>query len=154
MKWKSPPKIKVYEALGCVADKRIEFEGNEAKVFSSSRNKFYSIKYDGNNAIMCNDNGSYWMGYLGYPSIAFLMLNGKIKYNPKFVEALKDIRWKDINTKLKNDYEKTKEYVLEIVKEKGFNTAELKAEVDNIFEQIKVLDLELFGEKKKPPSGY
>jgi len=83
-----------------------------------------------------------------------LMLNGKIKYNPKFVEALKDIRWKDINTKLKNDYEKTKEYVLEIVKEKGFNTAELKAEVDNIFEQIKVLDLELFGEKKKPPSGY
>lgn len=154
MKWKLPPQIKVYEALGSIADNRIEINGNEANVFSSSRGKFYSVKHDGKNAIMCNDNGSYWIGYLGYPAIAFLMLKGKIKFNTKSTEALKDIKWKDANVKFKNNYEKTEEYVLKIVKERGFNTAELKAEVDFIFEQIKGLDLELFGEKTKPPTGY
>lgn len=154
MKWKIPPKIKVYEALGCVADNRLELNGNEAKIFSSSLGKFYSITYDGNKAIMCNDNGSYWAGYLGYPSIAFLMLKGKIKYNSKFAEALKDIKWKDVNVKFKNNYEKTEAYVLEIIKERGFDTADLKMEIDNIFEQVKKLNLELFGEKTKPPEGY
>jgi len=154
MKWKLPPKIKIYEALGCIADKRIEIKENEAKVFSSSQGKFYSIKYDGKNAIMCNDNGSYWIGYLGYPAIAFLMIKGKIKYNLQFAEALKDIKWKDVNVKFKNDYEKTMVYILEKVKEKGFNISELKTEVDNIFEQIKVLNLELLGNKIRPPSGY
>lgn len=33
MKWKIPPKIKIYEALGCIADKRIEINGNDGKVF-------------------------------------------------------------------------------------------------------------------------
>lgn len=154
MKWKTPPRIKIYEALGCIADKRMEINGNEGKVFSSSRGKFYSVKYDGKNAIMSNDNGSYWAGYLGYPSIAFLMLKGRIKYNPKFAEALKNISWKDVNTKFKNDYEKTEAFVLELVKERGFDAAEPLKEVDNILEQIKKLKMELLGEKTKPPSGY
>ncbi|MFZ1075166.1 MAG: hypothetical protein WAN50_02225 [Minisyncoccia bacterium] len=36
MKWKKPPVIKIYEALGAVADGRIEVDGNAAKVYSSS----------------------------------------------------------------------------------------------------------------------
>jgi hypothetical protein len=32
MKWKEPPIIKIYEALGAVADDRVEVEGNSAKV--------------------------------------------------------------------------------------------------------------------------
>jgi len=154
MKWKTPPKIKIYEALGCIGDKRIKSEDNGAKVFSSSRGKFYSIEYDGLNAIMCNDNGSYWVGYLGYPSIAFLMLKGKIKYNPKFTDTLKDIAWKDINVKFKNDYEKTEAHILEIIGKKELDTSELLKDVENIFEQIEELNLDLLGEKTKPPSGY
>ena len=154
MKWKIPPKIKIYEALGCIADKRIEINEKEAKVFSSSRGKFYSIKYDGKNSIMCNDNGSYWAGYLGYPSIAFLMLKGRIKYDPTFTEALRDIKWKDVNVKFKNDYEKTEAYVLKITKERGSDTIKLKAEANNIFEQVKMLNMHFLGEKTLPPSGY
>lgn len=154
MKWKLPPRIKIFEALGCIADGRIEISGNGAKVFSSSRGKFYSVKHDGKNAIMCNDNSSYWAGYLGYPSIAFLMMKGKIKYNPKFAEALKDIPWKDVNVKFKNDYEKTEAHVLELVKERGYDTAKLLKEIDNIFEQIRKMDIEMLGEKIKPPQGY
>ncbi len=154
MKWKLPPKIKIYEALGCIADKRIEISGNEGKCFSSSRGKFYSVKYDGKNAIMSNDNGSYWASYLGYPSIAFLMLKGKIKYNPKIAEALKNIAWKDINMKFKNDYGKTEAYVLNLARKRGVDAAELKDEIENIFGQIKKLDMKMLGNKVKPPSGY
>ena len=39
-KWKHPPIIEVYEALGAVADGRIELTQNEAKIYSSSGNKF------------------------------------------------------------------------------------------------------------------
>jgi len=154
MKWKLPPKIKIYEALGCIADDRIEINENEAKVFSSSRGKSYTITYDGRNSIMCNDNGSYWIGYLGYPSIAFLMLKGKIKYNSKFAEALKGIKWKDINVKFKNDHEKTEAYVLDFVKAKGHDVNEFLAEISNINHQIKELNLEFLGNKTKPPTGY
>ena len=154
MKWAVPPKIKVYEALGCIADKRIEIEGNEAKIYSSSKGKYYSVKYDGENAIMCNDNGSYWVGYLGYPAIAFLMLKNKIRYSPESAEALKDIAWKDVNVKFKNDFDKTEEYVLGLVKERGYGVSELISEVNIIFEQIKKLSMDILGQKVKPPSGY
>jgi len=155
MKWKLPPKIKIYEALGCIGDKRIEVSGNEAKVFSSSRGKFYSVKHsEENNAIMCNDNGSYWQGYLGYPSIAFLMLKGRIKFNQESAEAFKDIEWKDLNTKFKRDYWKTEEFALEKAKEKGLDVNKLLEDINNIYEQIKKLELNLFGEKTKPPEGY
>lgn len=103
---------------------------------------------------MSNDNGFYWAGYLGYPSIAFLVMKGKIKYNQKFAEVLKDIVWKDVNTRFKNDYGKTEAYVLETVKGRGVDAAELLKEIESILGQIKTLNLDLFGEKIKPPSGY
>jgi len=155
MKWKIPPRIKVHEALGCIADKRIIVKDNEAEVFSSSRGKSYSVKYDPKkNAIMANDNGSYWVGYLGYPSIAFLMLKGVVGYNPTYAEALKGIPWKDVNQKFKNDFGKTEKYVNDLVKTKGVSVEELDKEIDRIYEQVKKLDLEMLGEKTKPPEGY
>src|SRR3989344_1141202 len=129
MKWAIPPEIKIYEALGCIGDKRIEIEKNNGKVYSSSKGKYYTISFNGTNAIMCNDNGSYWVGYLGYPAIAFLMLKGKIKWSNKLAEGLKDIPWKDINVKLKNDYKKTEEYVLKILQERGFQKSEVLVEI-------------------------
>lgn len=155
MKWGLPPKIKIYEALGCIADKRIVIKGNEAEVLSSSRGKKYSVIYDpAKNAIMANDNGSYWVGYLGYPSIAFLMLKGVLKYDQKFAEALKGIPWKDMNAKFKNDFGRTEKYVLELVIKKGCDGDLFVAEVDRIYEQIKVLNVEKLGKRIKPPEGY
>ncbi len=46
MKWKHPHIIKIYEALGTLADDRIEVIGNTARVYSSSRNKFYEVSFD------------------------------------------------------------------------------------------------------------
>jgi len=156
MYWKLPPNIKIYEALGAVADGRIEMVNDtEAKVYSSSRNKFYSVTYDPKTqAIMANDNGSYWQGYLGYPSIAFLMQTGAIRFDTKYAEALKDIAWKDINTKFKNDFDKTVEYIHELLGGQGFSVEDFLEEVGNIQKQIEILNLSLLGKKTKPPVGY
>lgn len=155
MKWDLPPKIKIYEALGAVADGRIEVEGDSAKVYSSSKGKFYTVTYDASqNAIMCNDNASYWKGYLGYPAIAVLMVKGILAYDKKFSEALKGILWKDINAIFKNDFDKTQEYVDNLVTVKSLSLTDFHDEVDAIFEQIKKLDLDLLGTKVRPPQGY
>lgn len=155
MEWKLPPKIKVYEALGCIADGRMEVEGNTAKVYSSSRGKFYTVTYDPKaRAIMANDNGSYWQGYLGYPAIAFLMHISEIEFDWTYAEALRGIAWKDINTKFKNDFDKTTEHIHEILKERGVSVEMFLEEVDGIMKRTEELDLSLLGKKTKPPSGY
>jgi len=155
MEWKIPGKIKVYEALGAVADGRILIDGDSAKVFSSSRGKSYDVKYSSSeNAMMSNDNGSYWVGYLGYPSVSFLMLKGVLKFNMELAETLKDIPWKDINADNKNDFSKTEEYVLDLVEKNYGRREELEKEADDIVEQIRVLGIKKLGKRTKPPVGY
>lgn len=155
MKWKLPPPIKIYEALGAVADGRIKVDGNEAKVYSSSGNKFYTVTYDVNKQeMMANDNGLYWQGYLGYPSIAFLMHIGVIHFNPLYAEALKGVAWKDINTQFKNDFNKTVTYVHSLLQEKSVSLEDFLKEADDIQTQIERLNLSLLGKKTKPPTGY
>lgn len=153
MKWKQPPLIKIYEALGAVADDRIRISGNTAKVCSSSGNKFYTVSYDpALNAIMANDNGSYWKNYLGYPSIAFLLKTGALKFKPELAGLLEDIKWKDINHKLKNDFDKTLNFIessLSVDQKES-----LTVYVQEIDQDIKGLDLIFLGEKITPPEGY
>lgn len=153
MKWKHPPKIKIYEALGAMADKRIEVFGNSAKVYSSSRNKAYEVKFDKDiNAIMANDNGSYWRGYLGYPSIALLLQLGYLSFDPELSELLRGIKWKDINVRFKNDFSKTREFI-----ELSLTDSEkdaLTSYVENIDMEIKNLKLDMLGTKIQPPKGY
>ncbi len=150
-----PPKIKIYEALGCLGDKRIKIKGNEGKVYSSSLKKFYIVKYDPKaKAIMANDNASYWQGYLGYPSIAFLMAVDKIKFKKEFAKALKGIKWKDVNVKFKNDYLKTEKCIKDILKERGINIEKFNKEINRIYTQIKSLKLNYLGKKIRPPQGY
>lgn len=153
MKWKESPIIKIYEALGAVADGRIEVDGNTAKVYSSSRNKFYVVTYDpAAQAIMTNDNGSYWKGYLGYPAIAFLLKVGVLPYESRFGNLLKDILWKDLNHKFKNYFDKTLAHILESVP--TTERAELDLYISSLQIKIRELDLSLLGDKVLPPEGY
>ncbi len=153
MKWKQPPVIKIYEALGAVADGRVEVSGNSAKVFSSSGNKFYDVEYDPESqSIMTNDNGSYWQGYLGYPAIAFLLKIGVLEYKENLANLLKGIPWKDINQKYKNDFDKTLEHIQETLSPSERN--DLLEYVQELNEKIVNLNLSLLGKKKLPPKGY
>ncbi len=153
MKWKHPPIIKIYEALGSVADGRIEVSGNSVKSYSSSGNKFYTITHDpASNSIMVNDNASFYKGYLGYPAIAYLMLIGELKYSPAVAEKLKGIAWKDINQKFKNDFDKTLEYIL--AEKSPEDRVEIEDEVKRIDVQLQAKSYSLLGPKVQPPEGY
>ncbi|MDD3645964.1 MAG: hypothetical protein PHH06_00995 [Candidatus Gracilibacteria bacterium] len=164
MKWKIPPMIKVYEALGCIADDRLEFEGIEGRVYSSSRRKFYTIRYEPkSNSIMVNDNGSYYIDYLGYPAIAYLMKVGELDFSEEYSNALKGIHWKDLNLKHDRskgvgipdyDFDSVIEEVDLLVEKKGINIVDFKRFLEKVLEQIKSKDLNLLGEKELPPKGY
>jgi|ERR1019366_10315118 hypothetical protein len=156
MKWKSSPIIKVYEALGSLADGRIELEGNSAKVYSSSRNKFYDVVYEPNqNAIATNDNGSFWVGYLGYPGITFLLAKRIVKYDPRLAEYLKGFAWKDINQMFKNDFDKTQAYIDQQVNEKyHINIDDFHQSLRAILKEVDDLELNKLPSVKRPPSAY
>lgn len=144
-----PPKIKIYEALGALADERLQEIREEegiitAKLYSSSKNKYYTITYAPlQNALMSNDNASYWNETLGYPAIALILQRGKVAFDASFLSLLASIPWKDINQKYKNNYEKTLEEVQQIVKARGGNFMSLEQEINRIYNEILALDLSL-----------
>ncbi len=153
----TPPIIKIYEALGAIADQRIELIQGlfvEAKVYSSSREKFYTVTYDpANNAIMLNDNGSYRKGYLGYPGIAILLLQWDLPLNKEYTTLLKDIPRKDINTKNNNDFEKTQKQIDTMIIEKWHDIKSFHDYIQNILNEITKKPLSYLGKKTLPPKG-
>jgi hypothetical protein len=153
----TPPIIKIYEALGAISDQRIELTQGlfvEAKVYSSSREKYYTVTYDpANNSIMLNDNGSYWKGYLGYPGIAVLLLTGVLPLQKEYSEILKDIPRKEINTKNNNDFEKTQKQIDTIIIEKWWDIQSFHKYIQNIIDEITKKPLSYLGKKTLPPKG-
>lgn len=153
MPWSHPPIIKIYEALGAVADGRVKVTDNTAKVYSSSGNKYYDVTYDQDrNEIMANDNGSYWKGYLGYPAIAYLMSTGVLPYDLELGACMKGIAWKDINQKFKNDFDKSLNSILGNIDED--KKRQLSKYVGEVEEAIRKLGIGILGKKLKPPEGY
>lgn len=156
MVWKKPHISKIYEALTAIADARIELVSeNKAHCYSSSKGKFYEVEFEPEtNSIMSNDNTAFYTDAVSYPMIALLMLKNKIVYNPKLLDMLKGIFWKDINQKFKNDYDRAIEFVLADLDTKGIDTAFVRSEIAKIYDYACSLQLGYLGEKIKPPVAY
>lgn len=151
--WLLPPAIKVYEALGAVADGRVQVSGNTGRVTSSTGNKTYTVTYDPEtNGIMANDNGSFWKGYLGYPAIAYLLQKGIIAYEERLGNLLKGIPWKVINQKFDNDFEKTLKFILIDISVR--EREELADYVAWILSGLDHFQFTVLGSKVRPPEGF
>lgn len=151
--WEHPPIEKVFEALGALADQRIEVSGTTARVTSSSRGKQYEVSYDPHtHAIMANDNLSYYKGMLGYPSIAYLMVIHVIPYDERVLPMLRDVPWKDLNTRYKGNFRKTLETVLE--KCTPSESEFLQDEVGRIYTELTQRAFSILGPRVTPPEGY
>lgn len=112
--WKLPPRIKIYEALGSIADGRVRvLSDSEAVVLSSDGTRRYHVRISGD-AIASNDNGSVYRGYLGYPAIAFLMLKGIVPFDESIALQLKGIPWRELNERFRR-YDLVERYVLDRV---------------------------------------
>jgi hypothetical protein len=146
----------IYEALSAIADGRFEMiDENNAKCTSTSKGKFYSVKYDAaSNSIMSNDNMAYYRDELSYPMVAILLSKGEVKYNESILGNLTDIKWKDINQRNKNDYMKSVSEVLANLKRNGVNIDLIENEVAKIFEFLNTKVLSKLGNKISPPNAY
>ena len=100
-----PPRGKIYEALTAIANDSVVMEENKAEVYSSDKSKKYNLEWN-ENGYSSNDNATFWQGYPGYPIIAILLLTNKIIYDNSILKFFRDINWKKINKKLKNNLKK------------------------------------------------
>ncbi len=137
--WYRPPRVKVLEALSAIADERIHISGEkEAIVFSSDKSRKYRVKWNGGRGIVADDNGSKYRGYLGYPSIAFLMLKGLLPFDRELADALKGIPWREINEKFKS-YRLTEAYIAEVLREKGISWSRTNSFIRKVLREIEKL---------------
>ena len=143
MIWKMPPTIKVLEALGAIADGRVEVKENTATVKSSNLNKRYIVRfYPEKNKIYSTDNASKFHNYIGYPIISFLMLKGMLDYSEGIASALKGIKWKDLNDKFKRNYSLTEKYALKKCEFKSIPPNEVKKFINITIKKLKNLNLQ------------
>lgn len=135
--WKLPPRVKVLEALGAIADNRVKMINEyEAYVSSSLGDRVYRVRWDGDKGITSDDNGSVYRGYLGYPSIAFLMLKGVLPYDEEIARAIKGIRWREVNERFKR-YLLVEEYVKEVAEKRGISKDKVGKFVENVIKEIR-----------------
>ena len=113
-----PPRIKVLEALGSIADGRINVQDNEAEVTSSTGERTYKVIVRDDGRVYSTDNGTIYRGYVGYPIIALLMIKGKLPYDERIANALSGIPWKRLNETYRK-YVIVEQIVLKKAEEKG-----------------------------------
>jgi len=151
--WKLPPLAKVYEALGAIGDGRVQLTDEmRAAVVSSSGDKTYTVELDSSaHQIASNDNASYWQGYLGYPAIAVLILRGLYQPRAEILRALAGVPWKELNTRYRNNYERTLADVLARAETRGADPAAIRGEAAAVLEALRAYAPKR-GRRLKPPS--
>ena len=115
-----PPRIKFLEALGALADGRVEEKDTgEALVRSSEGDRVYRVFVDVDRGVAySDDNGTFYRNYVGYPIVALLIKQGRLPYDGELAEVLKGLKWRELNERYRN-YRKVEEEVKKIVGEKG-----------------------------------
>lgn len=147
---KMPPIEKIHEAYSAIADNRIVIGNDSAKVTSSNYTKEYIVTWkDG--IYTSNDNASYWGGYAGYPIIAVMMLQGKLKLNRSIVEYFKGINWTELNSKYKANYKKAVSEIMDGLKASGIDCDSIIKNVNEVYHQIELLNASCKRSSVKPP---
>ncbi|BCS92918.1 hypothetical protein L3N51_00806 [Metallosphaera sp. J1] len=139
MRLRQPPRIKVLEALGAIADQRVKKVNEHYEVVSSEGDRKYTVKVEGDN-VSSDDNGTRYRNYVGYPIIAVLMLEGRLPYDDELARALAGIPWRKLNEEMK-DYSKVEEIVLEKAEQKGVKRERIEDFVSKVMEDVRRLRL-------------
>jgi len=137
-----PPRVKVLEALGSIADGRVKIINEyEAEVTSSVGDRKYVVKVDINSRmVFSNDNGTLYRNYVGYPVIAFLILKNVIPYDERLANALKGINWRRLNELYKN-YSLVEKHIKSLISEKGFSGEYVDLYIDKVLNKLRRLNL-------------
>ncbi len=135
-----PPIEKIPEAYTALEDHRVTLYDDYAKVKSSNYEKEYLIKWN-DCVYYSNDNSTYWQGYPGYPVIAVLMLQKKLRFNREISKFFKNVNWHQLNKDHKRDYKLSLEQALEGVSKEDIKR--IHEEMNLVFEELRTLKVEL-----------
>ncbi|OWJ55221.1 hypothetical protein Pdsh_04740 [Pyrodictium delaneyi] len=141
-----PPRVKVLEALGAIADGRIEkLNKNIYRVVSSEGDREYLVYIDVERGLAySNDNGTRFRGYVGYPIIAALILEGVLPFEERVAEALRGIPWRRLNEQYKR-YLLVESHVKRVAAEKGVAPREIDELVSRVLAALRRLSLRYTG---------
>ncbi len=129
---KFPPIEKILEAYTAIADGHVKLENDQALVTSS------------------NDNASYWQGYLGYPGIAVLMLQGKLPYDKELAQQFAGVDWNKINQEYKRNYAQAADAVMTA---KGIDKKKAETELHHVYNALKQLPIIVKRGSLRPPKA-
>jgi len=137
-----PPRIKVLEALGSIADGRVTLlDDRRARVESSMGDRTYTVYVDVERGeAYSDDNGTRLRGYVGYPIIAVLMLRGLLPYDERIARALAGLPWKELNERYKR-YAVVESLVKRRAEERGVGAAEIDRFVSLVMGRLSALRL-------------
>lgn len=149
-----PPRAKLFEAFGAVAEDRVNLTGpTRAEVTSSGRDKSYQVEWSSDTQeITSNHNASYWQGHLGYPIVAVLRAIGRLTSDAEAVPQMSGVPWSSINKRFKPAYQKAVDHVLAEIAAKGGSPDLINGAVDEVLDQLKGLKLKK-GPRPSRPAG-
>lgn len=135
-----PPRIKILEAAGAVADNRVAKVGEKTfRVVSSEGDREYKVYVDAERMEACStDNGTLYRNYIGYPIISALYLTDVIPYDPTVGKALSGINWRRLNETFKN-YALVEAEVKKIAQERGVPSEYVDRYVNEVYTILRKL---------------
>ncbi len=130
------------EALGAIADGRVRRVGDKSFiVVSSEGDRSYRVYVDpGAGVAYSDDNGTRLRGYIGYPIIAALMVEGILPFDEKLAKALQGIPWRKLNEKYKK-YALVEAEVKKHAEARGVSSRELDAFIEKVMSRLAQLKL-------------
>ncbi|OCW64123.1 hypothetical protein BBP12_02360 [Limosilactobacillus reuteri] len=146
---KFPPIEKILEAYTAIADGHVKLENDQALVTSSNEAKTYTVTFH-DNIYTSNDNASYWQGYLGYPGIAVLMLQGKLPYDKELAQQFAGVDWNKVNQEYKRNYAQAADAVMTA---KGIDKKKAETELHHVYNALKQLPIIVKRESLRPPKA-
>jgi len=146
---KFPPIEKTLEAYTAIADGHVKLENDQALVTSSNEAKTYTVTFH-DNTYTPNNNASYWQGYLGYPGIAVLMLQGKLPYNKELAQQFAGVDWNKINQEYKRNYAQAADAVMTA---KGIDKKKAETELHHVYDALKQLPIIVKRGSLRPPKA-
>jgi hypothetical protein len=98
MKLRAPPRLEVLRALSALAADRVKLVGpREVVVKSSDLTREFRVERDpADNAVSCSDPVTVMEGKMGYPVVAYLMLQGDLPYDPGLASGLAGVDWESL----------------------------------------------------------
>ena len=144
-----PPIEKILEAYTAIADGHVKLENDQALVTSSNEAKTYTVTFH-DNIYTSNDNASYWQGYLGYPGIAVLMLQGKLPYDKELAQQFAGVDRNKVNQEYKRNYAQAADAVMTT---KGIDKKKAETELHHVYNALKQLPIIVKRGSLRPPKA-